>query len=340
MAAKAYQPGEPFQFQLTIKTLLKAPLIYSPDQEIVYRDKARYTYRQTNQRIHRLANVLETLGLSQGETVAVFDYNSNRYLELFFTVPMIGAVLQTVNWRLSAEQLRYTINHAEARIIIINSVFLPILAKLHPQLETVKTIVAISEDGAQLETDLPLAGEYEALLQNAPKRFDFPDLDENTKATTFYTTGTTGDPKGVHFSHRQLLLHTLSNAIAFGSYNTIGRFRSNDVYMPRCHQNRRRWVSSLDLKNLMSQHEAVLESAAIGIPDEKWGERPLMLVVLKKGFEGKVSAEDLKKHMRQCAEAGKLPKYGVPERYTFVPEIAKTSVGKLNKKQLRQTFTS
>lgn len=96
------------------------------------------------------------------------------------------------------------------------------------------------EDGAQLETDLPLAGEYEALLQNAPKRYDFPDLDENTKATTFYTTGTTGDPKGVHFSHRQLLLQTLSNAIGFGSYNTIGRFRSNDVYRPRCHQNRRR----------------------------------------------------------------------------------------------------
>ncbi len=78
------------------------------------------------------------------------------------------------------------------------------------------------EDGAQLETDLPLAGEYEALLQNAPKRYDFPDLDENTKATTFYTTGTTGDPKGVHFSHRQL-----------------GRVHSNDVYRPRCHQNRR-----------------------------------------------------------------------------------------------------
>jgi fatty-acyl-CoA synthase len=191
MTAKAYQPGEPFQFQLTIKTLLKTPLIYAPDQEIVYRDKARYTYRQINQRIQQLANVLETLGLSRGETVAVFDYDSNRYLECFFAIPMIGAVLQTVNWRLSAEQIVYTINHAEARLIIINSDFLPILATLHPQLKTVQTIVAISEDGAQLKTDLPLAGKYEALLQNAPGRYDFPDLDENTKATTFYTTGTT-----------------------------------------------------------------------------------------------------------------------------------------------------
>lgn len=99
------------------------------------------------------------------------------------------------------------------------------------------------------------------------------------------------------------------------------------------------WVSSLDLENLMSRHEAVLESAAIGIPDEKWGERPLMLVVLKKNFEGKVGAEDLKQYMRTCAQEGKLPKYGVPESYRLVSEIAKTSVGKLNKKQLRQIFT-
>ena len=92
------------------------------------------------------------------------------------------------------------------------------------------------------------------------------------------------------------------------------------------------WVSSLDLENIMSQHEAVLESAAIGIPDKKWGERPMMIITLKPEYRGKVSAEDFKTYMLTFAKQGKLPKYGVPDRYEFVESIAKTSVGKLDKK--------
>ena len=99
------------------------------------------------------------------------------------------------------------------------------------------------------------------------------------------------------------------------------------------------WVSSLDLENLMSQHDAVLESAAIGIPDEKWGERPMMIVTLKPEYVGKVSADDLRQHMLKFSEQGKIPKYGIPERYEFVDTIAKTSVGKLNKKELRKTYS-
>ena len=98
------------------------------------------------------------------------------------------------------------------------------------------------------------------------------------------------------------------------------------------------WISSLDLENLMSQHEAVLESAAIGIPDEKWGERPLMLVVLKPEFEEKVADADLRDHMLRAVNEGKLPKYGVPERYELVKEIPKTSVGKLDKKIMRKNY--
>ena len=98
------------------------------------------------------------------------------------------------------------------------------------------------------------------------------------------------------------------------------------------------WVSSLDLENLLSQHEAVLESAAIGVPDEKWGERPMMIVVVKPDFVGKITPDDLKQHMKQAAQEGKLPKYGVPDRYEFVDEIAKTSVGKLDKKLMRQVY--
>jgi len=98
------------------------------------------------------------------------------------------------------------------------------------------------------------------------------------------------------------------------------------------------WISSLDLENLLSQHEAVLESAAIGVPDEKWGERPLMVVTLKPEYQGKISEEDLKQFMKMMVEEGKLPKYGIPDRYVFVDSIPKTSVGKLDKKVLRKTY--
>jgi fatty-acyl-CoA synthase len=232
MSEKSYQPGEPYQYPLIIKKLLNTPLINSPEREIVYADKHRYNYVALNERIHRLANGLEQIGVQAGDTVAVFDYDCHRYLECFFAIPMMGAVLQTVNWRLSTDQILYTLNHAEASLIIINADFLPILQEIWQKLETVKAVVVITEDGKTPDTNLKLAADHEQLLESASASYAFPDLDENTKATTFYTTGTTGNPKGVHFTHRQLVLHTLGVAMASGCYHTIGRFRSNDVYMP------------------------------------------------------------------------------------------------------------
>ncbi|MGD8887342.1 MAG: AMP-binding protein, partial [Desulfobacterales bacterium] len=123
MSEKQYQPGENYQYPLIIKKLLNTPLTYSPDREIVYSDKHRYTYRELNDRIHCLANGFDKLGVHAGNTVAVFEYDSHRYLECFFAVPMMGAILQTVNWRLSANQIAYTLNHAEAGVILINSDF-------------------------------------------------------------------------------------------------------------------------------------------------------------------------------------------------------------------------
>ena len=107
MAEKNHQPGENYRYPLIIKKLLATPLMDSPDREIVYSDRYRYTYKDFVKRIAMLANGLATLGLRPGETVAVFDYDSHRYLECFFAVPMMGSVLQTVNWRLSADQIRY-----------------------------------------------------------------------------------------------------------------------------------------------------------------------------------------------------------------------------------------
>ena len=135
MSEKNYQPGEPYQYPLIIKKLLNTPLIYSPDREIVYADKHRYNYVALNERIHRLANGLEQVGAQPGDTVAVFDYDCHRYLECFFAIPMMGAVLQTVNWRLSTDQILYTLNHAEAKLIIINADFLSILDDMDPRID-------------------------------------------------------------------------------------------------------------------------------------------------------------------------------------------------------------
>ena len=143
MAEKTYQSGENYNYPLIIKKLLNTPLIYSPDQEIVYDDKNRYTYRTLNERINRLASGLKKLGVAKGDIVAVFDYDSHRYLECFFAIPMMGAVLQTINWRLSAEQILYTLNHAEAKVIIIHAEFLPILENIRDQLETVQKFAAL-----------------------------------------------------------------------------------------------------------------------------------------------------------------------------------------------------
>ena len=475
------------------------------------------------------------------------EYDSTRYLECFFAIPMMGAVMQTVNWRLSTDQISYTLRHAEAKYIILNADFLPLLESIHAALEAVEAIIVIAENENHPGTRLAIDAQYEDLLQSAPASYDFPDLDENTKATTFYTTGTTGNPKGVFFSHRQLVLHTMTVAASFGAYQSTVRFRSDDVYMPltplfHVHawgfpyvstllgakqvypgpyvpekilkliadekvtfshcvptllqmilscplakeidlsnwkvgiggsplprglaktamdlgieinsgygmsescpiisnagpkeellsapqdkildvittsgrpialveieivdpdgkllphdgvstgevvmrapwltegyfkapqktddlwrngwlhsgdvgyigqdgylqitdrikdviKSGGEWISSLDLENLLSRHEAVLESAAIGVPDEKWGERPLMVVTLKSEFTNEVTQDDLREFMKKFADEGRLPRYGVPDRFEFVDAIPKTSVGKLDKKMLRKMYT-
>jgi fatty-acyl-CoA synthase len=164
-----------------------------------------------------LAGALTALGVKPGDRVAVLDWDSHRYLECFFAVPMIGAVLHTVNVRLTPEQVLFTINHAEDDVILVHRDFLPILEAIKGRVDTVRRFVLLSDDDAPAATALELAGEYEALLDAAPARHDFPDFDENARATTFYTTGTTGLPKGVYFSHRQLVLHTITAMAALGT---------------------------------------------------------------------------------------------------------------------------
>ncbi|MBC7184177.1 MAG: fatty acid--CoA ligase [Marinobacter sp.] len=530
-----------YEYPLLIKQLLLSGPRYNPDQEIVYSNRSKYTYTDLVERIHRLANALTDAGVKPGDTVAVMDWDTPRYLECFFAIPMIGAILHTVNIRLSPDQIVYTMNHAEDDVVLVHDDFLPIIEAVKDEIKTVKTWIQLTDSDTAKQAPVDAVGEYESLLEKAADRFDFPDFDENSVATTFYTTGTTGNPKGVYFSHRQLVLHTLAMTGTVASFDEMPLMRSSSVYMPvtpmfhvhawgvpyaatmmgikqvypgryepellvdllkehkvtfsHCvptimqmmmatesiktadlsnwhvliggsaltkglcdagaklginmytaygmsetcpllcashlkpedlelpleqqtairvktgiatpmveleivdpegnpvpHDGEAKgeivarapwltqsyfkepekgeqlweggwlhtgdvasmepdntitikdrikdviktggeWLSSLDLENLISQHPAVAGAAVVGVPDEKWGERPHALVTLKPGKQA--SAEDIQNHLKQFVKSGEINKWAIPEHIDFVEDIPKTSVGKINKKLIR-----
>jgi fatty-acyl-CoA synthase len=221
-----------YSYPLLIKQLFMAPLVNNPDQEIVYRDQLTITYKTWKERVKRLANVLTSLGVKKGDTVAVMDWDSNRYLEMYYAIPMLGVVLHTINVRLSPEQMAYTIEHAEDDVIICHTDFVPLLEAIKGRISDGRKFVLIDEGGETVNHHIHFEGEYEKMLEVASPEFEFPELDENTRATTFYTTGTTGLPKGVYFSHRQLVLHTLTSVGALASPAVQGRLHRDSVYMP------------------------------------------------------------------------------------------------------------
>jgi fatty-acyl-CoA synthase len=535
-----------YQYPLIFKQLWHTPFVQAPDQEVVYRDLKRFTYLQIKERIGRLASALSKAGVVPGDTVGVLDWDSHRFLEAFFAIPMMGAVLQTVNVRLSPEQIAYTIHHAGASTLLVNDEFVGLLEGLKSQLPRVKRLIVMSDRPVPLTGSLSFVGEYEGLLAVAAPDYDFPDFDENTQATTFYTTGTTGLPKGVYYSHRQLVLHSICGLALFGMAGQQGRFSRDDVYMPitpmfhvhawgfpwsatlagvkqvypgryepamlvkliksegvtfthgvptilqmlldaaatanvdlsnvkmviggsalpkalakralaagidifagygmsetgplaavshvrsrdltgdpdgevefraragiagplvdlrivddgmnnvphdgksageivmrapwltqgyfnnpegseqlwaggylhtsdiavvdrngSVHITDRikdviktggEWVSSLQIEDLISQCAGVGEVAVIGVKDEKWGERPLALVVKRASGATAISDTVIKNHLKVFADKGIISKYGIPEKILFIDIIPKTSVGKINKRELRERY--
>lgn len=537
-------PSAGYGYQLLIKQLLLAPAVSDPDQTIVYRDQKRFTYHQLHSRVARLANALTSLGIRKGDTVAVMDWDSHRYLECFFAIPMIGAILQTVNIRLSPEQVLYTLNHARPRLLLINTEFLPLLKDIGPRTQSVEEVILIVDDSDAPPEAPKTSREYEGWLASQDSIFEYPDFNENTIATTFYTTGTTGLPKAVYFTHRQLVLHTLATLATYGTAAVQGRLHQADVYMPitpmfhvhawglpyaattlglkqvypgrytpemllelkkkeavtfsHCvptilhmlltHPASRdvdmhgwkiitggsalpaglasaaeergidifcgygmsetgplstiahlaasgerdikkdiatritagrpvilvevrtvdsamndvprdgtsggevvlrspwltqgyrgdaegskklwdggylhtgdigilgedgylrlvdrlkdviktggEWVSSLDVENIISRHPAVSEVAVIGVKSDRWGERPMALIVLRPETEVP-TAEDIRAYMAGAVVDGVISKYGVPDEIRFVEALPKTSVGKLDKKLMRERF--
>ena len=221
-----------YDYPLLIKNILFSPYAYNPDHEIVFKDTVRITYRQFRERVAQLASALIKLGVKPGDTVAVMDWDSHRYLECYFAIPMIGAVIHMINIRLSAEQLIYSITQAEDKIIMVNPDFLPILEHIKGRIDTVEHFILLDNPAEIPYTSLKFSGNYEEILEKCEPLKEFPDFDENTRATTFFTTGTTGLPKGVYFSHRQIVLHTISVLGALASPAQKSRFHTGDVYMP------------------------------------------------------------------------------------------------------------
>ena len=221
---------EAYRFPLTIGHLLDSALMSCADRQIVYRDQVRLGYPEFRERIGRLAAALCGLGVQEGTTVAVMDWDSHRYLEAYFAIPMMGAVLQTVNVRLAPAQIAYTLAHAKAEVLLAHRDFFPLIEALLPQVPSIKAVIAIADGAAAAPPSFAVA-EYESLLAAAAADFEFRDFDENAMATTFYTTGTTGEPKGVCFSHRQIVLFVLNAKAPFG-VSQAGGLGHGDVYMP------------------------------------------------------------------------------------------------------------
>ncbi len=218
-------------FPLLVRNLLPTANRSTVPGEIVDASGLRFTYPQFKERVAKLAGALTNCGVKQGETIAVLDWDTHRYLECFYAIPSMGCVLMTVNIRLSRDQPRYTIDNAGATTVITHPDFLPVLTEGAPDLKLERIIVVGDAGDFEPPPGAEMA-EFYAVTDTAAPEFDYPDIDERTRATMFYTSGTTGNPKGVYYSHRQLFLHTMSVLATFGTAPAQGRFGADDVYMP------------------------------------------------------------------------------------------------------------
>ncbi|WP_329054829.1 long-chain fatty acid--CoA ligase [Amycolatopsis sp. NBC_01488] len=524
--------------QLSLATLLRhGTSVHSASEVITWTgsEARRESYSDLGRNAARLANALRSLGVTGDQRVGTFMWNNAEHLAAYLAVPAMGAVLHTLNIRLFPEQLVFVANHAEDQVVIVDGTLVPLLAKQLPQFKTVRHVIVANGDAASLEAPEGVeVHAYAELLAGQPDTFDWPDVDERSAAAMCYTSGTTGDPKGVAYSHRSIWLHSMQvcmsdsmnlaqsdkalsivpmfHAMAWGlpyaslmvgasllmpdrflqpapiaamlaaekptfagavptvwqgllahleahpqdishlrevvvggsavppslmrafqekhdvsilhawgmtetsplgsvarppasatgdeawRYRyTQGRFPASvrarliddgavlpwdneavgelevqgpwiagsyyggsEVDPDKFHDGWLRtgdvgkisadgyltltdrakdviksggeWISSVDLENQVMGHPAVAEAAVVGIPDEKWDERPLVAVVLKEGQTA--TPEELREFL-----ADKVAKWQLPENWTFVDEVPKTSVGKFDKKRIRASYS-
>ncbi len=216
---------------LTITTIMNFAEKVHANQEIVSvtadNPLHRYTFGDSFKRARQLANALKDLGAKQGDCIATLAWNDYRHLELYYGISCSGMICHTINPRLFEEQLEYIINHAEDQWVFVDVMFVPLLAKMQDKIPHVKGFVVLTDEAHMPESDLRDLHCYETLISDKPDTFDFPELDENLACALCYTSGTTGNPKGVLYSHRSTILHCYAAALP-----DVFNISVNDTVMP------------------------------------------------------------------------------------------------------------
>jgi len=216
---------------LTLPAMLERAEKFFPKKEVITRTATgthRINYKDLTERTRKLSHALEKLGVKEGDRVGTFAWNHYRHLEAYFAIPGMGGVLHTINIRLAAQHISYIVNHAEDKVLIIDADLLPLIEAVKDELKTVEAFIVMTDDEELPETKLSPVYHYEKLLNEADGKYEFKkDIDENAAAGMCYTSATTGNPKGVVYSHRGIVLHSMALGLADSA-----AVSESDVAMP------------------------------------------------------------------------------------------------------------